>query len=50
MTCEMCDKTAFICRVRRGRATYYCADCMNVERDKGVMRGDMWFAVNPENV
>ena len=49
MNCEYCDKYGYICLIRKGRATYYCADHMNIERDKGVQRGDMWLTTKPEN-
>lgn len=50
MECELCGvPDAFICRVRRGRATYYCIECMNLERDSpnGVLQGDVWLAAKP---
>lgn len=50
MTCEYCDKPGHICRIRRGRATYFCSDHMNAERDHGVQRGDMWLAIDPGRV
>lgn len=47
MMCDICDQPAHICRVRRGQAAYFCSEHMNAERDKGVKRGDVWFAVKP---
>ena len=52
MNCDLCGGPgATICRVRRGRASYFCIECMNLERDSpdGVMKGDMWFAVRAES-
>jgi hypothetical protein len=50
--CAMCGvEDARIVRTRKGRADYFCAGCMNVERDSadGVLPGDMWFAVKREH-
>lgn len=46
MECLLCGvDDAHICRIRDGRADYFCNECMNLERDSpfGVMKGDMWI-------
>lgn len=47
-TCLRCDgDNAHICRIRLGRADYFCNACMNIVRDQrgGVEGADIWISV-----
>jgi hypothetical protein len=50
MNCTKCGgPSERACRIRNGRADYFCASCMDAELDAyGFVEGDTWVAVSAE--
>lgn len=44
MMCELCGNIATLCRIRKGRADYFCSACMNEQMDNSAIKGDVWIA------